>query len=134
MILGVDFSLLRKYDVSPDEVCILPFSSGTTGLPKGVMLTHNTLGTNSYQIQTALPNESFIRPANGDFQECLVSVLPFFHIYGMNACLLTAARTGSKTVTFTKFQPEPYVKAIFNHKASLIHVVPPIGKLNILFY
>jgi len=73
-----------------EDLAVLPYSSGTTGLPKGVMLTHRNLVAN---ISQTMPVE---RLQEG---ETTVGVLPFYHIYGMTIILSMALRCGATVVT-----------------------------------
>lgn len=77
-------------DIQPDDVALLQYTGGTTGLPKGAMLTHRSLLANARQMKGWFPRLK-------DGEETILAVLPFFHVYGvtlvMNAGLLLAART-----------------------------------------
>ncbi len=100
------------------DVAALPYSSGTTGLPKGVMLTHRNLVANLRQNQGALsvsPDDVFI------------GVLPFFHIYGMQVILNLGLERGATVVTMPRFDLEGFLRAIQEHKVTRAYVVPPIA-------
>jgi acyl-CoA synthetase (AMP-forming)/AMP-acid ligase II len=100
-----------------DHVVSLPYSSGTTGLPKGVMLTHRNLVANALQVVAARP----LLPG-----DALVCVLPFYHCYGqcvlMNACL----REGGTLVTMPRFDLESYLSLTARYRATLAYIAPPI--------
>lgn len=115
---GVD-PVPATYDaaVTPDDLAVLPFSSGTTGLPKGVQLTHRNLVANIYQTQDAV---AFVQ------DDVMLSVLPFFHIYGMVVIMHSPVHAGASQVTFPRFDMEAYLDALAKHKASLCFVAPPI--------
>jgi acyl-CoA synthetase (AMP-forming)/AMP-acid ligase II len=104
--------------VSGDDLAVLPYSSGTTGLPKGVMLTHNNLIANLIQIQDAFAIEE------GD---TLVGVLPFFHIYGQTVIMNQGLRAGATIVSMPRFDLEQFLDLIQEHGVSLVYVVPPIA-------
>lgn len=123
---GCDFSALRRIDVDTDTMAILPFSSGTTGLPKGVVLSHNNIVANCLQIDIPLPYEPLVRPTTVDFQDVLPSILPFFHIYGFTLLLTSKLAKGCKLVTLRKFAPDTFMKSLTVHRGSLIHMVPPM--------
>lgn len=100
------------------DVVALPYSSGTTGLPKGVMLTHRNLVANLAQID-------FIDTTGaGDH---LVGVLPFFHIYGMLVVLCGVLRKGGCAVTMPQFDLEQYLRLTSTYGCRRAYLVPPIA-------
>src|SRR5919109_1499232 len=100
------------------DVAVLPYSSGTTGLPKGVMLTHRNLVANICQVQDAFP----IAP-----DDTLIGVLPFFHIYGQMVIMNQGLRTGGTIVTMPRFDLEQFLELIESHAVTRAYVVPPIA-------
>lgn len=107
-------------DVSFDpatHLAVLPYSSGTTGRPKGVMLTHTNLVANVAQSLAI-----GVRP--DDVVPC---VLPFFHIYGMTVLLNLALRTRARLVTLPRFDLAQYLGVIQDHRATFLFVAPPIA-------
>ena len=98
------------------DIVALPYSSGTTGMPKGVMLTHRNVVAQLTQID-AIENTSM--PA-------LLGVLPFFHIYGMVIILFHGLMRGSTIVTMPKFEFEPFLKVVQDWPITSAHIVPPI--------
>ncbi|CAC5378425.1 4CL [Mytilus coruscus] len=101
-----------------NDIVALPFSSGTTGFPKAVMLNHRCMVANLQQLSytlTTTPDDSFI------------AVLPFFHAYGMSVITYYAFAGGNKLVTLPKFDPGLFLQAIQNEKISLLHLVPPMA-------
>ena len=71
---------------------------------------------------------SISNPAIGDYQETVPCVLPFFHIYGFTACLMTKLAHGTKLVTIPKFTPELYLAALEKYPATTLYLVPPISE------
>jgi acyl-CoA synthetase (AMP-forming)/AMP-acid ligase II len=99
------------------DVVVLPYSSGTTGLPKGVMLTHRNLIANLVQIDAVELAEVRV----------FVGVLPFFHIYGMVVIMNLGLMRGATIVTLPRFELEPFLKVLQDWRVELAHVVPPIA-------
>jgi acyl-CoA synthetase (AMP-forming)/AMP-acid ligase II len=106
-----------KIDPAAD-VAVLPYSSGTTGLPKGVMLTHRNLVANLCQVQAAFPLEA------GDV---LMGVLPFFHIYGQTVIMNHGLRRGGTIVTMPRFDLEQFLELLERHRVTRAFVVPPMA-------
>jgi acyl-CoA synthetase (AMP-forming)/AMP-acid ligase II len=104
--------------IDPDtDLVALPYSSGTTGLPKGVMLTHRNLVANicqTRQVERLSP------------QDVLIGILPFYHIYGMVVVMSGALRAGATTVTMPKFELEHFLELLQEHRVSTAYLVPPI--------
>ncbi|EPD57011.1 4-coumarate--CoA ligase family protein [Streptomyces sp. HGB0020] len=107
-----------QVDIDPvEDVAVLPYSSGTTGIPKGVMLTHRQIGTNLAQLEPLIPT------APGDR---ILAVLPFFHIYGLTALMNAPLRQGATVVVLPRFELETFLAAIQNHRITGLFVAPPI--------
>ncbi|MFF3005661.1 AMP-binding protein [Kitasatospora sp. NPDC057940] len=100
------------------DVAVLPYSSGTTGLPKGVMLTHRSIATNLAQC------DALYRPAVG---ERVLAVLPFFHIYGLTALLNQPLRCGATVVVLPRFDLEQFCRTIEEQRVQALVVAPPIA-------
>ncbi|MEV6616752.1 4-coumarate--CoA ligase family protein [Streptomyces sp. NPDC051051] len=100
-----------------EDVAALPYSSGTTGVPKGVMLTHRQIATNLAQLEPA------ITAGPGDR---ILAVLPFFHIYGLTALMNAPLRKGATVVVLPRFDLETFLAAIQNHRITGLYVAPPI--------
>ena len=106
------------------DVALLPYSSGTTGLPKAVMLTQHNIVSHSCCISANDPE--FFYPAAGTFQDVTVLVLPLYHIYGLSDVMTGGLHHGAKIVLLPSFQPPQYVAALRAHRPSLLHLVPPL--------
>ncbi|MGR8009963.1 4-coumarate--CoA ligase family protein [Streptomyces hypolithicus] len=99
------------------DIAVLPYSSGTTGVPKGVMLTHRSIATNLAQL------DPFIPMGPGDR---ILAVLPFFHIYGLTALMNAPLRKGATVVVLPRFDLGQFLAAIEKHRISGLYVAPPI--------
>jgi acyl-CoA synthetase (AMP-forming)/AMP-acid ligase II len=109
---------IAQVDVDPGEqIVVLPYSSGTTGFPKGVMLTHRNLVANLVQCEDALSVED---------GEVVLAVLPFFHIYGMQVLMNFFLSRGSTIVTVPRFDLEQSLELIQQHRITRLFAVPPI--------
>ena len=98
------------------DLAALPYSSGTTGAPKGVMLTHHNITSNVAQIRgTGLIPDGSV----------MIDFLPFFHIYGLTVLMLCGLASGSKQVVLPGFDPQRFVDLTISHQATNLFVVPP---------
>jgi acyl-CoA synthetase (AMP-forming)/AMP-acid ligase II len=117
-------SLLQAGSQPPDvdidvrqDLVALPYSSGTTGFPKGVMLTHYNLVANMCQfspVHTMGENDR------------VIGVLPFFHIYGLLVIMNSALHHGATIVTMPRFDLEQFLQLMQDHAITRAHLVPPI--------
>jgi acyl-CoA synthetase (AMP-forming)/AMP-acid ligase II len=117
-------TLLRSGQPAPQvaidpaaDLAALPYSSGTTGLPKGVMLTHRNLVANLCQGQRVL---------NTAPDDVIIAVLPFFHIYGLSVLMAAAVWQGATLVTMPRFDLEQFLTILQDHQITLAFLVPPI--------
>ena len=100
-----------------EDVVALPYSSGTTGMPKGVMLTHYNLVANVAQTDAVERLTA---------RETMVGILPFYHIYGMVVLMSGALRVGATVVTMPRFDFEQFLGLVQQHRVTMSYVVPPI--------
>ena len=116
--LLVDNGRAEQVEIDPlNDLVALPYSSGTTGLPKGVMLTHHNLVANLCQMEgLCYFNDS----------DTLICILPLFHIYGLVVVLNMGLYSGATIVLMPRFELESFLKAVQDYDVSLAHLVPPI--------
>ena len=100
------------------HVVVLPYSSGTTGRPKGVMLTHRNLVANVTQSGAV----AGIGP-----RDVAIAFLPFFHIYGMTVLMNLFLQQKAKLVTMPRFDLELFLRLIETHRATRLYIVPPVA-------
>ena len=101
----------------PDDLVALPYSSGTTGLPKGVMLSHRNVVANLCQVRE-------VQTLGED--DTVVGALPCFHIDGMTVIMNQALRTGATVVTMPRFDLAAFLDLLERHRVTKAHLVPPI--------
>ncbi|WP_068187808.1 AMP-binding protein [Mycobacterium sp. UM_CSW] len=107
----------RSFDPA-DHLAVLPYSSGTTGLPKGVMLTHRNLVANAAQVQPL----NIVGP-----DDVVLAVLPFFHIYGLSVLLTASLVPRAKLVVMPSFDLAAFLGAIQDHRCTKAFIVPPVA-------
>uniref|UniRef100_A0A1I7YWG9 4-coumarate--CoA ligase 1-like n=1 Tax=Steinernema glaseri TaxID=37863 RepID=A0A1I7YWG9_9BILA len=121
---------LNRHKVDVDisrDILILPYSSGTTGSPKGVMLTHNNMTYETDILGTHLLDEVLLKIDDSYTYDSDHDVLclPIYHIYGFSV-LMTNIVYGLTTVVMSQFNLEVYCRSIEKYKARLLKLVPPI--------
>ncbi|MCS5713428.1 AMP-binding protein [Herbiconiux sp. CPCC 205716] len=100
------------------HLAVLPYSSGTTGRPKGVMLTHRNLVANIHQCRDVIPLQRDDRA---------LAVLPFFHIYGMSVLLDYALLQRAALVTMPKFELAEFLRTVSEQRCTWVFIAPPIA-------
>lgn len=117
-MIATDTGVAVDIAIDPAEsIAALPYSSGTTASPKGVMLTHRSIATNLAQLDPVMP----MRPGDR-----ILAVLPFFHIYGLTALMNAPLRKGATVVVLPRFELDQFLGAIETHRINGLYVAPPI--------
>jgi long-chain acyl-CoA synthetase len=98
--------------VDADDVALLQYTGGTTGTPKGVILTHRNLVANTVQCRAWIHQ---IREGEARF----LAVIPYFHVYGMTTCMNLAVLAGGETILLPKFSTLETLKTIARYKPNL---------------
>lgn len=116
--------LLNKYppsppevETSPEEIALLQYTGGTTGISKGCILTHKNLIANTLQCESW-----FVEAIEG--KETCLCALPFFHVFGMTVAMLYSVRDGYNMILMPKFEVESALKLIKKHKPTIFPGVP----------
>lgn len=115
---------LPSAELGPEQaLAALPYSSGTTGLPKGVMLSHANIVTNIFQLLA--PGEL------GTFRagEVALCFLPLYHIYGLNVILNPVLAAGGTVVLMPRFDSEQTLRLLEPEAVTYMFLVPPIMNL-----
>ncbi|KAK8581086.1 hypothetical protein V6N13_144128 [Hibiscus sabdariffa] len=120
-LIQADENDLPQVDIAPDDIVALPYSSGTTGLPKGVMLTHKGLITSvAQQVDGENPNLYF------HTEDVILCTLPMFHVYALNSIMLCGLRAGAAILIMQKFETGLLLELIQKYKVTIAPMVPPI--------
>jgi long-chain acyl-CoA synthetase len=120
-LLHSSSSALPQLAAAPNQtLAALPYSSGTTGLPKGVMLTHENLVVNCRQF-LAPGEEGTNRP-----DEIVLCFLPLYHIYGLNVVLNPALMMGNTVVLMPRWDLQRAAQVVVEEAVTWINVVPPV--------
>lgn len=102
---------------SPDDLALLQYTGGTTGTPKGVMLTHRNVVANAIQCRVWVPDLQ-------EGHEVFLGAIPFFHVYGLSTCQHLAMITGSTLVLLPRFQVAEVLRAIQTHRVTICSAIP----------
>lgn len=106
-------------EVQQTDLCALPFSSGTTGLSKGVMLTHRNLVANLCSTLFSVTPEMV-------GQVTTLGLIPFFHIYGITGICCATLRNKGKVVVMGRFELRTFLNALITQEVTFAPIVPPI--------
>jgi long-chain acyl-CoA synthetase len=118
-LLGRTTAILPTPDRSSNEtIAALPYSSGTTGLPKGVMLSHYNLVANIYQL--IAPHGTPLTPA-----DTMLCFLPLYHIYGLNVALNPILTLGATLVLMPRFNVPQLLGLLVSEGVTMMPTVPP---------
>ncbi len=110
--------------VSPDDIALLQYTGGTTGTPKGVILTHRNLVCNTWQCRQWMTS---LREG----EEVFLGVLPFFHVYGMSACQNLAVSIAGTLVLLPRFHVSEVLDAIARERITVFPGIPAMyGAIN----
>ncbi|WP_059171333.1 AMP-binding protein [Bacillus sp. FJAT-27445] len=125
-ILKMPAGAIEQYPLDFEEdLALLQYTGGTTGFPKGVMLTHKNIAAN-----VLMCNKWMYKCRRGE--ESVLGILPFFHVYGMTTVLIMSIMQGYKMILLPKFDPETTLKTIQKQRPTLFPGAPTIyiGLLN----
>jgi len=106
-------------DACPDTLAVLQYTGGTTGLPKGVMLSHSNLIVNAQQVLAVLQQTE-------DSQNVFLSILPFFHVYGLTTSLICPTALAATVLPLPRYVPHDVLTAIKKHRPTIFPGAPSV--------
>jgi len=115
----------QPVDIDPrEDIAVLQYTGGTTGVPKGAMLTHANLSANADQLR-----RWFWQAEEG--RESILAVLPFFHVFAMRVVQNLGTRLGAQLILLPRFELDQFLKTITRTRPTLLAAVPTIyGAVN----
>lgn len=117
----------RKTKIDPaKDLSFLVYSSGTTGVPKGVMLSHRNIIANSLQLAAGESGHLTWNGGPDGKGDRVLAFLPFFHIYGLTCLVHQTLYQGYQLVVMQKFDLEKWCEHVQNYKITFSYVVPPV--------
>ena len=115
-------STVPQFQINPrEDLVALPYSSGTTGLSKGVMLTHHNLTSNVHQFNDR--NEQGVTRR----EDIVLVHLPLFHIYGLELLMNCSIGAGATQIMMGRFDMEEFLQLMSNHNVTILFTAPPVG-------
>lgn len=120
ILANVDVPQLPRVDIDPDDVAVLQYTGGTTGTPKGAMLTHHNIFANV--IQTTTLHVPSLRRG----EERYLLVIPFFHIYGFTVGLMAGTWLGAQQILIPKYDADALLAAIRDLRPTYFPAVPTL--------
>ncbi len=106
-----------EVDVTSEDVAIYQYTGGTTGVSKGAIAPHKALVADTLQIDAWIPEAR-------EGEETYMAVLPFFHVYGMVACMMSAVYQAARMILLPQFNVDDVLKAVDKYKPTLFPGVP----------
>ena len=120
LLAGVEEPDLPRVEINPDDVAVLQYTGGTTGVPKGAMLTHYNIFANVIQTER-WHHRSFRRG-----EETFLLVIPYFHIYGFTVGMMSGIWQGAQQVLIPKYDVEALLVAIRDYQPTYFPAVPTV--------
>ena len=117
MLLAGPLNTTASTEPAVPDVAVLVYTSGTTGAPKAVMLTHANLlfiGANSRRMRALAPTD------------VIYGVLPLSHVYGLSSLLVAALISGAELQLIPRFEPNQLAQSLANHGVTVLHGAPPM--------
>jgi long-chain acyl-CoA synthetase len=112
---------LPRVAIDPQDIAVLQYTGGTTGTPKGAMLTHANIWANVVQTES-WTNPSYVLNGN----ERYLVVIPYFHIYAFSVCMMVGLRIGALQIIHPKYEPEAVLTSIRDFRPTYFPAVPTV--------
>jgi long-chain acyl-CoA synthetase len=107
--------------IGPDDLAVLQYTGGTTGTPKGAMLTHGNIFANVIQT-VGWTNPTYVLSG----EERYLVVIPYFHIYAFSVCMMTGLWVGAQQIIHPKYDPEQVLASIKQFRPTYFPAVPTV--------
>lgn len=112
--------VFRSVDIAPEnDLAVLQYTGGTTGIPKAAMLTHANVSANAIQVAAWYDNSKI-------GEEKFLAALPFFHVFAMTVAMMTGIRYGAQIIMLPRFDLKTCLRAIAHKKPTFFPAVPTI--------
>src|SRR5438034_11191019 len=112
---------LDRVDIGPDDLAVLQYTGGTTGTPKGAMLTHRNIWANVVQTES-WTNPSYVFGG----EERYLVVIPYFHIYAFSVCMMVGLWIGAQQIIHPKYDPDQVLVSIRDFRPTYFPAVPTV--------
>ena len=109
----------RALDIAPEEIALLQYTGGTTGRPKGAMLSHANLAANAQQVNA-------IDPFDRKDPDVIMGALPLFHVFAMTVVMNFSVHAGAKMILLPRFELDAVLKVIHKKRPTFFPAVPTI--------